>query len=222
VGERSLHTREVAGSKPAAPMQYSDSMSELSASSWAHSWVKRPLAARHVGLARRRTSSQSTAPSVRRSSPVRERSGVFLRGSQSTARAKPAIRQQRDAANQRLCRHPRRPLPWFPRRGGMRSRRCRVTARRIPGPALRGPRDLVRRRHRRLAFNHDWHSPRAAEHRTDGRSGLHRRARRGSAHALFRYDERGRLTDLWHAWNTLLLARQLGAPAPDLRIGATT
>jgi hypothetical protein len=38
---------------------------------------------------------------------------------------------------------------------------------------------------------------------------------------LFRYDERGRLTDLWHVWNTLLLARQLGAPAPDLRIGAT-
>jgi predicted ester cyclase len=39
---------------------------------------------------------------------------------------------------------------------------------------------------------------------------------------FFRYDERGRLTDLWHVWNTLLLARQLGAPAPDLRIGATT
>jgi steroid delta-isomerase-like uncharacterized protein len=39
---------------------------------------------------------------------------------------------------------------------------------------------------------------------------------------FFRYDEQGRLTDLWHVWNTLLLARQLGAPAPDLRIGATT
>ena len=35
-------------------------------------------------------------------------------------------------------------------------------------------------------------------------------------------DERcdGRLTDLWHVWNTLMLARQLGAPAPDLSIGA--
>jgi steroid delta-isomerase-like uncharacterized protein len=38
---------------------------------------------------------------------------------------------------------------------------------------------------------------------------------------FFRYDDAGRLTDLWHVWNTLLLARQLGAPAPDLRIGAT-
>jgi steroid delta-isomerase-like uncharacterized protein len=37
---------------------------------------------------------------------------------------------------------------------------------------------------------------------------------------FFRYDEEGRLTDLWHVWNTLLLARQLGAPAPDLRVGA--
>jgi steroid delta-isomerase-like uncharacterized protein len=37
---------------------------------------------------------------------------------------------------------------------------------------------------------------------------------------FFGYDERGRVTDLWHVWNTLLLARQLGAPAPDLRIGA--
>ena len=36
---------------------------------------------------------------------------------------------------------------------------------------------------------------------------------------FFRYDQQGRLTDLWHVWNTLLLARQLGAPAPDLRIG---
>jgi predicted ester cyclase len=39
---------------------------------------------------------------------------------------------------------------------------------------------------------------------------------------FFRYDQQGRLTDLWHVWNTLLLARQLGAPAPDLRIGVST
>ncbi len=38
---------------------------------------------------------------------------------------------------------------------------------------------------------------------------------------FFRYDERGRLTDLWHVWNTLMLARQLGAPAPDLRVGVS-
>jgi predicted ester cyclase len=38
---------------------------------------------------------------------------------------------------------------------------------------------------------------------------------------FFRYDEHGRCTDLWHVWNTLLLARQLGAPAPDLRVGIT-
>lgn len=38
---------------------------------------------------------------------------------------------------------------------------------------------------------------------------------------FFRYDETGRVTDLWHVWNTLLLARQLGAPAPDLRVGAS-
>jgi steroid delta-isomerase-like uncharacterized protein len=37
---------------------------------------------------------------------------------------------------------------------------------------------------------------------------------------FFRYDDTGRVTDLWHVWNTLLLARQLGAPAPDLRVGA--
>lgn len=37
---------------------------------------------------------------------------------------------------------------------------------------------------------------------------------------FFRYDEQGRVKDLWHVWNTLLLARQLGAPAPDLRVGA--
>jgi predicted ester cyclase len=37
---------------------------------------------------------------------------------------------------------------------------------------------------------------------------------------FFHYDEQGRVTDLWHVWNTLLLARQLGAPAPDLRVGA--
>ena len=38
---------------------------------------------------------------------------------------------------------------------------------------------------------------------------------------FFRYDQQGRLTDLWHVWNTLLLARQLGAPAPDLRVGVS-
>lgn len=38
---------------------------------------------------------------------------------------------------------------------------------------------------------------------------------------FFRYDGQGRITDLWHVWNTLLLARQLGAPAPDLRVGAS-
>jgi predicted ester cyclase len=37
---------------------------------------------------------------------------------------------------------------------------------------------------------------------------------------FFRYDDTGRLTDLWHVWNTIALARQLGAPAPDLSIGA--
>jgi steroid delta-isomerase-like uncharacterized protein len=37
---------------------------------------------------------------------------------------------------------------------------------------------------------------------------------------FFRYDGEGRVTDLWHVWNTLMLARQLGAPAPDLRVGA--
>jgi steroid delta-isomerase-like uncharacterized protein len=37
---------------------------------------------------------------------------------------------------------------------------------------------------------------------------------------FFRYDADGRVTDLWHAWNTLALARQLGAPAPDQRVGA--
>jgi steroid delta-isomerase-like uncharacterized protein len=39
---------------------------------------------------------------------------------------------------------------------------------------------------------------------------------------FFHYDQQGRMTDLWHTWNTLLLARQIGAPAPDLRIPATT
>jgi len=38
---------------------------------------------------------------------------------------------------------------------------------------------------------------------------------------FFSYDQHGRVTDLWHVWNTLLLARQLGAPAPDLSVGAT-
>jgi hypothetical protein len=37
---------------------------------------------------------------------------------------------------------------------------------------------------------------------------------------FFRYDDEGRLTDLWHVWNTIGLARQLGAPAPDLSVGA--
>jgi predicted ester cyclase len=37
---------------------------------------------------------------------------------------------------------------------------------------------------------------------------------------FFRYDTDGRLTDLWHVWNTIALARQLGAPAPDLSISA--
>lgn len=36
---------------------------------------------------------------------------------------------------------------------------------------------------------------------------------------FFRYDREGQTTDMWHTWNTLLLARQLGAPAPDLRVG---
>ena len=36
---------------------------------------------------------------------------------------------------------------------------------------------------------------------------------------FLRYDEDGRVTDLWHVWDTLMLARQLGAPAPDLRVG---
>ena len=41
------------------------------------------------------------------------------------------------------------------------------------------------------------------------------------AHMHFlRYDDDGRMTDLWHVWDTLMLARQLGAPAPDLRVGA--
>jgi predicted ester cyclase len=38
---------------------------------------------------------------------------------------------------------------------------------------------------------------------------------------FFRYDDEGRVTDLWHVWNTLMLARQLGAPAPDLRVGVS-
>jgi predicted ester cyclase len=37
---------------------------------------------------------------------------------------------------------------------------------------------------------------------------------------FFRYDAEGRVTDLWHVWNTLVLARQLGAPAPDLSVSA--
>jgi predicted ester cyclase len=38
---------------------------------------------------------------------------------------------------------------------------------------------------------------------------------------FFHYDTDGRVTDLWHVWNTLMLARQLGAPAPDLRVTTT-
>jgi hypothetical protein len=34
------------------------------------------------------------------------------------------------------------------------------------------------------------------------------------------HDADGRLTDLWHVWNTIMLARQLGAPAPNLSISA--
>jgi hypothetical protein len=37
---------------------------------------------------------------------------------------------------------------------------------------------------------------------------------------FFHYEGDGLLTDLWHVWNTLMLARQLGAPAPDLSIAA--
>ena len=37
---------------------------------------------------------------------------------------------------------------------------------------------------------------------------------------FFRFDDRGRVTDLWHVWNTIALARQIGAPAPDLSIAA--
>ena len=37
---------------------------------------------------------------------------------------------------------------------------------------------------------------------------------------FFRYDQQGRVTDLWHVWNTIALARQLGAPAPDLSVSA--
>ena len=36
---------------------------------------------------------------------------------------------------------------------------------------------------------------------------------------FFRCDPEGRTTEMWHTWNTLMLARQLGAPAPDLRVG---
>jgi predicted ester cyclase len=37
---------------------------------------------------------------------------------------------------------------------------------------------------------------------------------------FFHYDADGRLTDLWRVWNTIMLARQLGALAPDLSIRA--
>jgi steroid delta-isomerase-like uncharacterized protein len=34
---------------------------------------------------------------------------------------------------------------------------------------------------------------------------------------FFRYRD-GRVVDMWHVWDTLKLMRQLGAPAPDLRL----
>lgn len=34
---------------------------------------------------------------------------------------------------------------------------------------------------------------------------------------FFRYQD-GRVADLWHVWDTLGLLRQLGVPAPDLRV----
>jgi steroid delta-isomerase-like uncharacterized protein len=37
---------------------------------------------------------------------------------------------------------------------------------------------------------------------------------------LFRFDDEGRVTDLWHAWNAHDMARQLGAPAPKLQVVA--
>jgi predicted ester cyclase len=36
---------------------------------------------------------------------------------------------------------------------------------------------------------------------------------------VFRW-EGGRVAEFWHVWDTMLLLRQLGAPAPDLRVGA--
>ena len=35
---------------------------------------------------------------------------------------------------------------------------------------------------------------------------------------FFEYED-GRVKDLWHMWDTLGLMRQLGAPAPDMRLG---
>ena len=35
---------------------------------------------------------------------------------------------------------------------------------------------------------------------------------------FFRYKD-GRVVDLWHVWDLTKLMRQLGAPAPDLRVG---
>jgi len=34
---------------------------------------------------------------------------------------------------------------------------------------------------------------------------------------FFRYKD-GRVVDLWHVWNTTELMRQLGAPAPDMKV----
>lgn len=37
---------------------------------------------------------------------------------------------------------------------------------------------------------------------------------------FFRYDDEGRLLDLWHVWNAPKLARDIGVPAPDFRVAA--
>jgi steroid delta-isomerase-like uncharacterized protein len=38
-------------------------------------------------------------------------------------------------------------------------------------------------------------------------------------HMHFFRSENGRVVDMWHVWDTLKLMRQLGASAPDLRVG---
>ena len=35
---------------------------------------------------------------------------------------------------------------------------------------------------------------------------------------FFRYED-GRVVDLWHVWDVTTLMRQLGAPAPDMKVG---